>query len=62
VHPSLFWVGTVISGSSVDQCSDLQSGIPQGMISRFFWVLLDLIIGFLVLIIKEFDNQTEIWS
>jgi hypothetical protein len=28
----------------------------------FFWVLIDLIIGFLGLIIKEFDNQTEIWA
>ncbi len=28
----------------------------------FFWVLIDLIIGFLGLIIKAFDNQTEIWS
>ena len=26
----------------------------------FFWVLIDLIIGFLGLIIKAFDNQTEI--
>jgi hypothetical protein len=32
----------------------------QGMISSFFWVLIDLIIGFLGLIIKAFDNQTEI--
>ncbi len=30
---------------------------------QVFWgVLIDLIIGFLVLIIKTFDNQTEIWS
>ncbi len=28
----------------------------------FFWVLIDLIIGFLGLIIKEFDNQTENWA
>ncbi len=28
----------------------------------FFWVLIDLIIGFLGLIIKAFDNQTEIWA
>jgi hypothetical protein len=34
----------------------------QGMISSFFGVLIDLIIGFLGLIIKAFDNQTEIWA
>jgi hypothetical protein len=28
----------------------------------FFWVLIDLMIGFLGLIIKAFDNQTEIWA
>ncbi len=28
----------------------------------FIWVLIDLIIGFLGLIIKAFDNQTEIWG
>ena len=27
-----------------------------------FWVLIDLIIGFLGLIIKVFDNQTESWA
>ncbi len=27
-----------------------------------FWVLIDLIVGFLGLIIKAFDNQTEIWA
>jgi hypothetical protein len=31
-------------------------------IKLFFLVLIDLIIGFLGLIIKAFDNQTEIWS
>ncbi len=31
-------------------------------IKFFYWVLIDLIIGFLGLIIKAFDNQTEIWS
>jgi hypothetical protein len=36
--------------------------LNQGMISSFFWVLIDLIIGFLGLIIKAFDNQTEIWA
>jgi hypothetical protein len=28
----------------------------------FFWVLIDLIIGFLGLIINPFDNQTERWA
>jgi hypothetical protein len=28
----------------------------------FFWVLIDLIIGFLDLIIKALDNRTENWS
>jgi hypothetical protein len=28
----------------------------------FLGVLIDLIIGFLGLIIKAFDNQTEIWA
>jgi hypothetical protein len=28
----------------------------------FLGVLIDLIIGFLVLIIKAFDNQTESWA
>ncbi len=32
------------------------------MKSSFFWILIDLIIGFLDLIIKTFDNQTEIWT
>jgi hypothetical protein len=33
-----------------------------GRYQAFFWVLIDLIIGFLGLIIKAFDNQTEIWA
>ncbi len=42
-------------------------GTPVGTVSKswyqaFFWVLIDLIIGFLTLIIKAFDNQTEIWD
>ena len=32
------------------------------MISTFLWVSIDLIIGFLDLIIKTFDNQTEIFE
>jgi len=36
--------------------------MEQGMISSFFGVFIDLIIGFFVLIIKSFDNQTEIWA
>ena len=33
----------------------------QGNISSFFWVLIDLIIELLDLIIKGFDNQTDIF-
>jgi hypothetical protein len=36
--------------------------MEQVMISSFFGVFIDLIIGFFVLIIKSFDNQTEIWA
>jgi hypothetical protein len=32
----------------------------QGSLSSFFWVLIDLIVELLGLIIKPFDNQTEI--
>jgi hypothetical protein len=42
---------------------DMTMGIlTRNDIKLLFWVLIDLIIGFLVLIIKAFDNQTEIWS
>jgi hypothetical protein len=51
--------------------ADIPSSVPGGMVSwkkpfgdqayyqTFFWVLIDLIVEFLVLIIKPFDNQTE---
>ena len=34
----------------------------KGHYQVFFWVLIDLIIDFLVLIIKTFDNQTGVWN
>jgi hypothetical protein len=45
------------------QC-EIMVNISQGRndIKHFFGVLIDLIIGFLGLIIKAFDNQTEIWA
>jgi hypothetical protein len=36
--------------------------VPKGTYHAFFWVSIDLIIGFLGLILKSLDNQTEIWA
>jgi hypothetical protein len=47
-------------GTSSVYNADETCRMTSGMISSFFWVTIDLIIGFLGLIIKAFDNQTEI--
>ncbi len=44
------------------RCTNMTETRSKDTYQTFLWVLIDLIIGFLGLILKSFGNQTESWS
>ncbi len=57
-----FTLGLVSVPISAQQPSQSLPWADKEWYQAFFWVLIDLIIGFFGLIIKVFDHQTEIWA